>query len=310
MVNIPKKQQKPPSHAWDWYEFQYLCETNFDSFADVPPTKLAVTGEVQQVDGNILDMDVTALNVLVNTMNHAKSSPDLDIIFEDYEECWDNSPEQYELTVNFCNEAEPNLSDDEYEDPLFHSTKLFSPEQSEPSDFPIRQRHKALPSGSELSDLQNLTSEDSDDEVFFFQNRPVTRSILKRKNAFRRKKNPERASSLNINRAEKNIHIPKLDPISLPNSPGQVRNDLKQNLSLVLPLRNPIIPETVDLNNDGAVQLLGQALDGLHGDGLYQEDQQETPQAQLQNQQELERIPWLRPKKAVNYNTLHRSGKK
>ena len=129
----------------------------------------------------------------------------------------------------------------------------------------------------------------------------MTRSILQRRNAFRRKKHPKRTSSLNIN--EKNVHIPKLDPISLPNSPGKVRNDLKQNLSLVLPLRNPIIPETVDLNNDGPVQLLGRALDGL-----YQEGQQETQQ--VQDHQLQEDMPRLRPRKPINYNTLHEFGKK
>ena len=129
----------------------------------------------------------------------------------------------------------------------------------------------------------------------------MTRSILQRQNAFRRKKHPKLTGSLNIN--EKNVYFPKLDPISLPNSPGKVRNDLKQNLSQVLPLRNPIIPETVDLNNHGPVQLLGQALGRL-----YQEGQQETPQ--VQDHQSQEDMPRLRPRKPINYNTLHEFGKK
>ena len=99
-----------------------------------------------------------------------------------------------------------------------------------------------------------------------------------------------------------NIHIPKLNPLSLPSSPHKVKNNMKQNLSLVLPIRNPIVPEAVNLNDDGAVQLLGQALSSLHHEG--------HDRAQQEDHHLHEDRPRLRPREPINYGDFHRFGKK
>ena len=132
------------------------------------------------------------------------------------------------------------------------------------------------------------------------ENRPITRSHLQRRNAFRKKKH-HRTGPLHINRGELNVHIPKPNPISLPSSPSRVKNNLKQNLSLVLPIRNPVVPEAVKLN-DGAVQLLGQALDGLYNEA-HERGQQEDHHLH-------EGQPRLRPRQPINYDDFHKFGRK
>ena len=301
MVNVPAKQLKPPSHAWDWNDFLYLYNMEDACFVgDAAPSPTAAMAEdVQELEESIFDMNVSVMNNLVNTMS-AKKSDTNENIFEDYEEYWDNSPEQYELTGHDDKEIHPYPEEEEYVDPIFHSTKLFSSPDHSENSVPTRS-HETLPQDTPISDPENLTSEDSDDEVFFNdENRPITRSHLQRRNAFRKKKH-HRTGSLHINTGELNVHIPKPNPISLPSSPSRVKNNLKQNLSLVLPIRNPVVPEAVNLN-DGAVQLLGQALDSLYNEAHVR--------GQQEDQHLHEDQPRLRPRQPINYDDFHKFGRK
>ena len=145
MVNIPAKQLKPPSHAWDWNDFLYLYNMEDACFVGdaAPSSKAAISEQLQDSEESIFDMNVSVMNNLVNTMSDKKSDTN-ENIFEYYEEYWDNSPEQYELTGHDDKEIHPHPEEEEYDEPIFHSTKLFSSPDHSENSFPT-QSHETLP---------------------------------------------------------------------------------------------------------------------------------------------------------------------
>ena len=153
---------------------------------------------------------------------------------------WDNSPEQLQLQVETDNEDEQSL---------FQPRRLFNDD--------------------DVKELDSLTPETSDDEVFIKDNNEITTSNnrLKRRNAIRRKKrnntlsnsvpvirNSRQAGNIVRRITRASLH----ESTSMPNSPSEVILDRRQVLDIVLPPRAPVVPEAVNLDQ---VQRLDAVLD-------------------------------------------------
>ena len=272
-----KNSNKIPTHAWDWEEFSALCEMEVDSYL--------CDSEGQET--------ATSRRRVPSAQGYDGTMEDLDCSKSAFDEFWDSSAEQYELTTPGELEALWN-----YEDSLiFHSTAVLTPEiemqeSSKSYELDTRGRVFAIPSESSISDANDLTSEPSDDEVFpIISNRPLTRSALKRSHAIRRKR--KRQDSI-IDPLERNIVVPPRTPLRRPTSPLQVANDKKQDLSQALSNRRPLVAEAVNVRDLGAHFLDHALQDGARLVG---------------DQKELESLPYLRPGRKVSYRTFYNSNR-
>ena len=258
-----KAETKVPTYEWKWEEFLDLCELDEDSYQDT--NYRSMTDNPQQHGCGI------------RSENFSLGSDDS---HDDFDEFWDNSKEQYELTT-------PESIEDLWyrgDSLTFHSSGHFISDTNvhdnsqDQSPF-TKDRRLALSSESRLFDSQDLTSEPSDDEVFpIISNGPLTRSSFKRQQAFRRR---QRTRDL----LENNIIRSANPSILTPTSPNQVNTTRSQNLSYVLSERRPIVPETVNLQDNGALYLDSALLNNA---------------AEVARQKVPAHRPYLRPPSRVN----------
>ena len=183
---------------------------------------------------------------------------------------------------------------------VFHSTRLYSPTDSVMStasgieDSNLRDgRKQAIISDSFALPSDELTSEDTDDEVFPRHNEgPLTRSYLRRQQGFRRKKITVCANSPDP--LETNIHIPTLERIPAPSSPSATVTSRTQLLHKVLPLSRPLVPQSVDTTSDRALILqdvLPPTMDRMGSAAIPGE----------------EALPYFRPKRLSSYRVFYNS---
>ena len=197
------------------------------------------------------------------------SEPDLE---------WDNSDDQYFLS--FFDDNEDNA------DPVLESTRLFSSTDSDVDN--------SSEEGVSQSDTIDESTLDLDEESDV-QEENIPQSKLTRSYAFRRKRETVKDATK---------HSPLEDPTGLmaPASSNDVEMELPQPqlLSLVLPERNPIIPETVNLGDGAGVQHLDQALAGVPVDLLEPNGPALGEDVQ----------PLARTRQPINYKTFHNRGQR
>ena len=147
---------------------------------------------------------------------------------------WDNSPEQFQL------QPSPEHSADE----ALLPRQLFNQEDSNEEETHV-----------------DLTDSTSDEEVFHRDEfaTPPSAPRLKRNNAMRIKRNIEPVSEPRTTVTREFLHSGRYQSISNPTTPSQVVLNERQSLGNILNPRNPIVPETVAMNQE--VQRLEQALD-------------------------------------------------
>ena len=191
-------------------------------------------------EGDVIDLNENNLvKENYEIQNNLHGEIDVEETGEELE--WDSSPEQLQLKIE--------SSDEEFEK-ILRPRKLFQDE---------------INSGS-------LTSDTWDDEVFNskeISSASAATTKLRRQNAFRRKKTnrkgseslPRPPTGSNINKeheTERRVTRSSLQSVSLPSTPSQVVLDRPQRLEEVLPQRNPLVPEAVQLGPQ--VQHLNRAL--------------------------------------------------
>ena len=152
---------------------------------------------------------------------------------------WDSSPEQYALGQQPIMSSVSTEGDDESLQNVLQPRRLFS--EHETSD-----------------DQDNLTTQDSDDEVFNRETfeTPPTEPRLKRQNAFRLRRTEQQSYS--EPRITRKMLLSRQFPLSNPTSPRNVETNEVQNLENVLNPRVPLVEAAVDL---GQAQVLDRVLE-------------------------------------------------
>ena len=228
-----------------------------------------------------------------NKISTSHANLHVDYTQNDLDQFWDHSPEQYMLSEHLYDEATYNLFQYEGTELIFTSNTLPSSLDSDyngstliqPPCDPSKSRNRivAFSSTSHIPDNEDLTSEDSTDEVFPIEHhKPLTRSALKRQNAFRKKRPAP------IQHSTVMLHCPSRP---CPSSPGAVNNALTQELHQVLPVTMPPIPEAVDTRGNRALRL-SRALSLVTSDPPT------------------DATPYLRPRQPVNYRTFYNSNRR
>ena len=291
LLKIKVSRKEPPTHAWDWKQFNCLLHEELDYLTTKTCRKKPYQPNTQSTapDDEFpgLDDDDTALSlevvedgeenqdneevpdIVVNdnvlTMTFAEMNNFVNSTFNEEVNIsrtsldWDDSPIQYDLTSQ-------QFSDWEDLEPILQTTPLFADESA-------RDRLNANVETAE--DDVSLTSEDEDENVFFHElahlDMPATEDHFHRNRAIRKNKH----------------HIPP-DPLQA----DDVRTNQVQNLNNILQPLHPIVPEAVNLGSEAQVQNVGGALVQVHLD--------EDRQAEVKGSR----------KPRVDYLTFHRHGRK
>ena len=224
----------PPSHGWDWDEFSLLHQ----EYDDAPTDQNSKRRHTPRMDPVETDSQT------------------------DFDQFWDNSPEQYMLSSH----AGEDNSCLHYEDSslVFNSRTFFPSQFSDSMPSPTtptlqcpmmtRDRIQAISSESYIPGNSDLTSEDSMDEVFPIDDpRPLTRSALSRRHAIRRKQ-PKGVSAPTLTTTPyyRSSTKPRLP---CPVDPETTNTVLTQDLHRVLPTDAPLVPESVDVRSNRALRL-------------------------------------------------------
>ena len=90
-----------PSHGWNWDDFSYLCEMEYDT-------------SISHSHKDKAEPHMVEKQSIRDNMNSSSSETVGDETNEELDRCWDQSPEQYELTEDFLYDGG---------DLIFHSTR-------------------------------------------------------------------------------------------------------------------------------------------------------------------------------------------
>ena len=284
-----KKNKQVPTHAWDWNEFDLLCQSQSDlNVREVKDQKSLPRARVNQ---DLIDF----------------SSDGLD-------QFWDNSLEQYQLTESW------NTRDDEWsslEDDSFSFLQTQLPTYSHDNPPTISDSHppdnsdscppdnthnslsgsrprlQATSSFTGVPNPDELTSEDSHDEIFPSEDTTrITRSAFKRQLETRKRRWRNFQPALRVNTEVS--RAPAMGKLPCPVSPHDVDNNSTQLLSNVLPRAAPPVPEAVDLDGMRALRL-SRAMPNLDTNS---------------NANELDPLPYFRRQRRVNYMVFYNSKRK
>ena len=243
-----KLKNKTPTHAWEWDDFNALC--NMDNDFCGPRNKGSHSLRRNNGSRNILCENIPHDDAFIVSDNSNTTDNSQDV----FDEYWDNSVKQYQLST-----PDYNLESIYRGSSLvFHSSRLFSPDRTEDADqmLSARTRLDAVSTNSSIK-FDDLTSESSDGEVFpILDSQPITRSALKRGYALRRKKRLNIQNSVAMVQDTATLYAPR---IPTPSSPDKVLMHQVQDLSQALSLRRPIASEVVSVENNCAL-FLDQAL--------------------------------------------------